>query len=277
MQRRDLAVLRIGMLGLVSLLGACDKGEAKPKEEARAATDTKDTATKVADAKVPDAKVPDAKVPAAKAVDAKPVDTKTTVIDPIDDEDKTTAEPETDPTVPAVSPEPPPAAGGVPTGPVLRPVDTGLPPDEIPVDQEPELELELTYETIGGVHVDMPAAEVLAKLGKPQRQSKESTEAATGNYVQTWHYEGLEVGMKAETRKGAQTVAFLAAKAACKLPASWGLAIGSTRAEVEKVYAKGIVPDLSGPEQLLAGSPYAGVTFDFVDDKVTGIFMGGGE
>jgi hypothetical protein len=265
-QRRDLSVLRMGVLGLLSLLVACD--EPKPTAPARPATDTKDAATKVADAKAPDAKAVDSKSADSKSADSKSADSKAPV------ETDTTAPPE--PVRPTEATPPP--TPGKPTGPVVRPVDNGLPPGEVPVDdEEPELELDLTYETIGGVHVDMPAAEVIAKLGKPTKRSKVIVENATGDYVQAWHYEGLAIGMRADTRKGAQTVASIHATAACKLPASWGLAIGSTRAEVEKVYAACLVPDLSGPNELLTGGVYAGVTFGFTDGKVTSIFMGGGE
>ena len=248
--------LRFAMLCLAPLLAACDKGEPAADTKAKTASEAESPAAKPADAKPPEAvaKAPDAKAPEAVA-DAKAPEPP---------------QPEADTALPPPSPPPEatPGAAAEPTGPVV--VHVG---DE----EEGETELDLAHETIGGVHVGMPAADVLAKLGKPKKQSKLQKEGATGGYEQTWHYEGLEVWMWSETRKGAQKVALLEASAACKLPASWGLGIGSTRAAVEKVYAAAVMPDLSGPDQLLAGSPYAGVTFTFQDEKVTGILMGGGE
>jgi len=255
MHRSDLAVLPMGMLVLGLTLAACEKSEPKadtaPKAVAKApASDAKPPAPTAPEAKAP---VPDVKAPPAPAVD--------------------TAAPPEPPTPPT---EATPTTGGKPTGPVV--VVEGGGDEEVVDEEEPrETSLDLTYETIGGVHIGMTAADVVAKLGKPKKQSKVTMEGATGDYAQTWHYEGLEVGMSSPSRKGAQKVSFLEASAACKLPASWGLGIGSTRAEVEKVYAACLMPDLSGPDELLAGSVYAGVTFGFKDDKVTRIFIGGGE
>jgi len=248
----------IGTLALGFTLGACDKGEAKPDAASKpAAAEVKAGEVKAGEAKVGEAKV--------KTPDPAPTaDTKVPAVDA-----KAPAQPEVDAAAPPEPAPPPteatPAAVGTPTGPVI-------------VTMDGELQLDLDYETIGGVHVHMAAADVETKLGKPATKSKISMEGATGDFIQTWDYSavGLEVGMKADSRKGAQKVAYLKANATCKLPMSWGLHIGSTRAELEKVYGSNFDEAFTNEETFTAGSIYWGVSYELVDGKVASIFMGAG-
>ncbi len=232
-------------LGLLMTLGACDSGEAKPKaadakaKQAKVAATPKAVDAKAVDAKAVDAKAADAKAVDAKAADAKAVDAKAA------DADAKAADP----------------AKAGPTSPVL-------------VDNE----LSLEHEGIGELRQGMTTEQVVALLGEPDKRSKIEEEGATGDFVLDWEYaaKGLSIGMAGATAKGPFSVSSMTANAKCTLSASWGLKIGSTRAEVEKVYGKAFDADFTNDQSFVAGSVYGGVFFDFQDGKVTGIFIGAG-
>lgn len=137
-------------------------------------------------------------------------------------------------------------------------------------------ELDLEFERIGGIGLQMSAADVVALLGEPASKSKIELEGATGDYVQSWEYplQDLAITMGAATRKGKQTVKSITAGARCPLPASWGLRIGSDRAEVKAVYGRHHDPAFTDKHQFVAGSIYGGVVYTFEGGKVTRIFIG---
>jgi len=119
---------------------------------------------------------------------------------------------------------------------------------------------------------------VITALGEPAKKSEIFEEGATGDFVQDWEYpaKGLVVGMASPSATGAQAVSTLTANATCTLPARWGLKIGSTRAEVEKVYGSNFDGDFTNGDVFVAGSVYGGVFYDFTEGKVSGIFIGAG-
>lgn len=139
-------------------------------------------------------------------------------------------------------------------------------------------ELMLDPEGIGDLRLGMKAAEVVALMGEPSKKSGIDEEGATGDFVQSWDYpsKGLGIGMAAPSAKGPWSLSNLTANADCPMPGPWGLKIGSTRAEVEKIYGKAFDPDFTDADQFVAGSVYGGVFYGFTDGKVSSIFIGAG-
>jgi hypothetical protein len=233
----------IGLLVLLSLFGplavGCDakKDEADPKVAARA----KD----------------DAKTPAPVATPAP---------------DAKRAEPAPGAEVGGSDSGGAPAEGGGSTGGTEVPaVDAG------PVINDGDLDLRA--ERVGDLALGMDAAAVEKLLGKPDAKTAFEEEGATGDFVQSWTYRSLELelGMAAVDGKGTDNgLSNISVGKASSLTLPWGLKIGSTRAEVEKVYGTHFDPDFTDKDKFVAGSVYGGAFYDFEDGKVVGLFLGAG-
>lgn len=140
-------------------------------------------------------------------------------------------------------------------------------------------ELDLGAEKVGDLHIGMTAADLEAKLGKAASQSPIIMEEATGEHVQDWTYpaQGLEIGLWSADEKGTdQKVRSITAGDKCTLALPWGLAIGSPRADVEKVYGTHFDKDMSDAQTFIAGSVYGGSFYGFKDGKVASLFIGAG-
>lgn len=134
-------------------------------------------------------------------------------------------------------------------------------------------------ERLGELRLGLPAEEVIELLGQPVERSRIEEEAATGDFVQTWEYpdRGLHLGMAASSKAGPQSLNAITAKSPCALATRLGVAIGSTRADVEDAY--GAVRDRENVDpddrsSFVAGSVYGGIIFRFDGDTVSEIFMG---
>lgn len=139
-------------------------------------------------------------------------------------------------------------------------------------------------ETIGGISLGATPAVVEKLLGAPATKSPPQEMGATGEFVSDWHWAtGETLSMAAGTADGAPTVGSITIEAPSKLTTSRGVGLGSTRAEVEKVYqaflGKGRQegePDTTSAESLIVGSVYGGTFFSFEGGKVSRIFVGAG-
>ena len=216
-----------------------DKADAKADAKAEAKADAKADDTKADDVKADDAKADDAKADDAKADDAK-ADEPETAEDGVL-EDGTDQEG---------------------SGPVFA-----------------EGDLDLSHEKIGDLHLGMSGADLEKMLGKPKEKSKIIELGATGDLVGTWSFpgKGITAEMVFDDRKGTNpSISALTANESCAFALPWGLKIGSTRAEVEKVYGKNFDPDMTTKETFIAGSIYGGSMYDFEDGKVVRLFIGAG-
>jgi len=133
-------------------------------------------------------------------------------------------------------------------------------------------------ETLGGLRLDQPVSEVIKLLGKPEKETKLTLQAADGNYVQTWKYpsKGIELGISAGGKPGGRkTVASITARAPCELATGRGIKIGSPAAAAKKTYAAWIDPESSiSPDTFVVASIYDGIIFQAEHGKVTRIFFG---
>lgn len=133
-------------------------------------------------------------------------------------------------------------------------------------------------ESLGGLKIGLPAADLLAKLGEPKTRDRIEMEEATGDYVQSWSYpdQGLTVSMRAGTRKGAQSVRLIQITAPSQLRSARGLGLGATYQSVADTYK-----DLRDPsseaddrEYFTAGDLYGGLIFRFADGKAVEVILG---
>ncbi len=141
----------------------------------------------------------------------------------------------------------------------------------------PAIEAMLKSENLGGLKLGLPEKEVLKQLGKPESQSKISLQEADGAYVQKWEYpaQGLSLELTSgEKKNGAKTIASITASAGCKLATKEGCKIGSPESAVRKAYGAHESKEDRKAEQLVAGSIYGGIIFDFKGGKVSRIFFG---
>ncbi|MFP5259309.1 MAG: hypothetical protein ACLGQH_09825 [Acidobacteriota bacterium] len=133
-------------------------------------------------------------------------------------------------------------------------------------------------ERLGALRLGQPASDLAAALACPPRKSRETYEAATGAYVQTWSYPGCGVILKmsADKRAAPKTVASIRLTAPATLQTAKGIGIGSPEQAVIKAYQA--YRDRDGwsvkGKSFVAGSVYDGLIFDFKNGKVVGIFLG---
>ena len=131
-------------------------------------------------------------------------------------------------------------------------------------------------ERIGGLGIGTPAAAVVKALGQPSKKSKVVHQEADGAFVQTWTFttQGVEVGMSAAKRGGAQTVDSITVKGASPLKTVKGIGVGSTLAQVARAYGAEKNAEESNAEAFVVGSTYGGVIFKLAGGKVSEIFLG---
>jgi hypothetical protein len=133
-------------------------------------------------------------------------------------------------------------------------------------------------ERIGELRLGLMEKDVPASITCKPQKSKEVFQAATGEYVQTWKYPecGIVLEMSAERKGGAKVVTSITLTSPGKLATGRGIHIGSTEAEVIKVYGRYRDPEGSGKKgkQFVAGSIYDGMIFGFRNGGVVRIFLG---
>ncbi len=175
---------------------------------------------------------------------------------------------------PAPAPRPMPVvAVAVDAAPIdAAPIDASVP---VVVDAPEEGEVSiLDTEALGGLKIGDDEAAVIGKLGKPSSKSVPQLEGATADYASNWKWPTASVNMVAETATAPARARLISISKSSKLETSRGIRIGSTRADVEKVYKRSEDDDGSQPESYLVGSMYGGLLFTFAAGKVTAIAIG---
>jgi hypothetical protein len=139
-------------------------------------------------------------------------------------------------------------------------------------------------ESIGGIALGDPAAEVEAAFGAPASKGEVVEWEATGDRTATWTWsEGLKLEM-AETTDGAPPIVHsMHMEAPSKRTTSRGVGIGTPYAEVDRIYApfrgqgrEEGEPEVWGPESIIVGSVYGGTFFTFEGGAVSSVFVGAG-
>jgi hypothetical protein len=142
----------------------------------------------------------------------------------------------------------------------------------------PEAENIMSREKIGELKMWMKAKEVVALIGEPASKGENEEWGADAAFHQDWNWPalGLRLDMVSNSKRGEKEVGSMSLKAPATLKTAKGIGIGSSRAEAMKQYGKLKDPDFSDDleKQLIAGSIYGGLMFDFEKDKVVSIFLG---
>ena len=149
-----------------------------------------------------------------------------------------------------------------------------LSPSSVPLHAA---EKSVTAEPFGKLALDQKADDILKLLGKPASMGRDTLMAATGEWVQQWHYPalGLEIGMASAKRGVGKTISTIKATAECKLATARGISIGSPEEAVRKAYRNAEDKQQSRRgETFVAGSVYGGVIFGIKNGKVASIFIG---
>lgn len=135
----------------------------------------------------------------------------------------------------------------------------------------------LESETLGGLKLGQSAAELVKRLGPPKSKGKEVEWGATGDWVVEWRYpdKGLKFQMASGKKGGSKTILTMESAAPSQLATAKGIKLGSSEAEVRKVYGSLEEKEQSKPgESFVAGSIYGGIIFRFKNGKVDSIFFG---
>lgn len=136
----------------------------------------------------------------------------------------------------------------------------------------------LADERLGALKIGLSAAEVLAAHGEPKERGSDDEWEADGAFHQEWRWPalGLTLDMISHKRRELKKIASIKVEEPSTLQTLKGIAVGSPRAEVLRHYGKLRDPEFPVDEQkqLIAGSIYGGLMFDFKDGKVSSIFLG---
>lgn len=164
-----------------------------------------------------------------------------------------------------------------PSAATATPAPVAEPATEGPVVEDGNLRTD--RETVGPFHEGMNADAVVAAAGEPATKAPFILLEATGEYVSEWAYPDadLVLTLASGTEAGTDaTVWGIDCGASCGHPLPWGLAIGSSRAEVEAVYGEHFDAAATDEHTFVAGSVYGGSFYRFEGGRVTGIFIGPG-
>jgi len=131
-------------------------------------------------------------------------------------------------------------------------------PDAPPVDYS-----RFSYvmgEPIGTIKTGMTPAQVEAALGRPKDRTQPAEGQAIPGYESQWTYATGESISFLGPKPSQLTVFRIVLHAPSKLATKRGIAIGSTRAAVEKAYAAELqgLPSGSGDDGIIVGDVYAG-------------------
>lgn len=134
-------------------------------------------------------------------------------------------------------------------------------------------------DAIGTLEVGLGEAEVVAILGSPPAKDGLWEEAATGEFIDTWHYPDAGVAVILSSMRSTDElhVRGVSVEAPCTLETALGIRVGSTRAEVLAAYGSFEDPDFRGDaKQFIAGSVYGGLFLEFEGDVVVSMYLGSG-
>lgn len=132
-------------------------------------------------------------------------------------------------------------------------------------------------DAIGSLTLNMAQDRALEVAGAlPADADEPAYMSGTGEFVfsATWADKGLTIMFSGGAAEGPFTVGSISVQA----PSTWatprGIAIGSAKADVERMYAGSLNADESAEDSVVVNSLYGGVIFTIADDKVSSIFVG---
>ncbi len=123
------------------------------------------------------------------------------------------------------------------------------------------------------------SAEIVAKLGEPDKKSARFEEGATGEFIESWEWsaQGIMLTMTAPNMTDPITTSRdISVNAPFAGKTDRDIGLGSTEEEVRAAYSASLDPSSRPGEMVIAGSVYGGIFFTITGGKVSKIFIGAG-
>lgn len=132
-------------------------------------------------------------------------------------------------------------------------------------------------EKFADLALELSIEDVIKIYNTPDEKTEPELWGADGFYHQTFKYNtlGFELGFSGE-EVTKMSIDRITINAPCSFKTNKGVAIGSSKADVEKAYKNQIDASIVDSENLIAGSIYGGLMFDIKDGKVASMFLGAG-
>jgi len=130
-------------------------------------------------------------------------------------------------------------------------------------------------ETAGGLRIGMRYEKVVEYMGGPGEVTEPEMSQADGSLCQSVDYpdKGVHMVFNIESDSVRRIMNILIIDP-CKLKTSKQIGIGSTIDDVRNAYSEAVNPELSDSTEIVAGTSYGGVVFDFRNNKVRTIYIG---
>jgi hypothetical protein len=128
---------------------------------------------------------------------------------------------------------------------------------------------------IDGLPLGLSGDELQSKIGSaPTSKSDLTLEGASGEYVTSWKFEGVEAKLSATAQDLPVTLRALTITAPSALKTKEGLGIGASEAEVKSTYGPKVNTEESSPDKIVVGSVFGGMIFTIDNGTVSEIFVG---
>jgi len=130
-------------------------------------------------------------------------------------------------------------------------------------------------ETAGGLKIGMRYEKVVEYMGGPGEVTEPEMSQADGSLCQSVDYpdKGLHLVFNIES-DSVRRISNILVIEPCQLKTSRQIGIGSNINDVRKAYSEVVNPGLSDTTEIVAGTTYGGVVFDFRNNKVKTIYIG---
>jgi hypothetical protein len=130
-------------------------------------------------------------------------------------------------------------------------------------------------ETAGGLQIGMRYDKVVEYMGGPGEVTEPETSQDDGSIFQSVDYPGKGVHLVFNVESDSvRRISNILMIDPCTFKTSRQIGIGSSINDVRQAYREAINPEFSDTTEIIAGTNYGGVVFDFRKGKVKTIYIG---
>ncbi len=128
---------------------------------------------------------------------------------------------------------------------------------------------------IDGLPLGLSGEELQSKIGStPTSKTDLTLEEASGEYVTSWKFEGVEAELSATAKDLPINLRALTITSPSVLKTKEGIGIGATESEVNSTYGSKVNTEESSPDKIVVGSVFGGMIFTISNGTVSEIFVG---